>query len=610
MIKKVGWLLFSLLLVSAMLLTSCGKAEPATSTPTTTPATTTTTTSTTPATTTTTTPGVEMVKDSLGRMIEKPQYGGTYIYCVATDIQGFDNTYTYPYLTTTLNITNEPLMAGDWSKGPAGTKEVSWQILGVTFLKFSQMRLAESWDRPDDQTLIFHIRKGIHFQNKPPVAGRELDAYDVEYSLKRCFETAGSYLNFTYTGADAPTSIKATDKWTVEVKCNTGKQGPLFIVCAGYIDVFPRDGVPAGGNFKDWKSSSGTGAFMITDYVPNSSSTYVKNTTYWMTDPLIPGNKLPYVDKIVRLIIVDESTRISALKTGKIDNYAGVTWDNAEALKKTNPELKWGSYLPSYSWSIHMALGKGFAWDNIKVRYALSMALDRKKIKDVFYGGNAVDFTFPIMPYPELGAMFTPLSELPQNVQDLYKYDVTKAKQLMTEAGQPSGFAAEIIVTSASQQQQDLLSLIKSMWADINVDLTIKPLENAVWTAQTNTRTFKNMTYWYDGNSAPYKMNNWRPLNPQNAGNIDAPKLVEAYNQLNTMYPFNEAGAMQLIKEQTPYILEQCWIITPPLPLVYWFTQPWLKNYNGEVTLGYYQSENTTAFRWIDQKLKKKIVGQ
>ena len=421
--NRLWWLFLTLALASAMLLASCGNAGTATSpstTATSTATTSTTTTTTATTTTTTTTAGEELVKDSLGRMITKPQYGGTYTYAVTVDIYGFDNAYTYPYLTTNLNITNEPLWAGDWSKGPAGTGEVSWTILGVTFLKFSVGRLAESWDRPDDQTLIFHIRQGVHFQNKPPVNGRELDAYDVEYSLNRCFQTPGSYLNFTYTGADAPTSIKALDKWTLEIKSNVGKQGPLFIVTAGYIDIFPRDGVAAGGNFKDWKSSCGTGAFSITDYVPNSSSSYVKNTNYWMTDPLIPGNKLPYVDKILRLVIPDQSTLISALKTGKIDAYQGITWDNAEALKKTNPDLKWGSYLPSYSYSINMALGKGFPWDDIKVRYALSMAIDRTKIKDVFYGGNAVDFTFPIMPLPELGGMFTPLSELPQDVQDLY----------------------------------------------------------------------------------------------------------------------------------------------------------------------------------------------
>jgi ABC-type transport system substrate-binding protein len=605
MINKVGWLLFSLLLISAMLLVSCEKSETETTTGTTVTSTTTTTTTTTTGTTTTTT-GPEMVKDSLGRMIEKPQYGGTYVTASASDVYGFDNAYTYHYLLSTVNLTNEPLMSGDWSKGPAGTGEVTWQILGVTFLDKIKMRVAESWEIPDGQTIIYRIRKGIHFQNKPPVNGRELDAYDVEFSLKRNFETPGAYSNITYRGADAPISIKATDQWTVEIKCNPGIQGPLFIHATGALNMFPRDGVPAGGNFKDWKSSNGTGPFMITDYVPNSSYTMVKNPDYWMTDPLIPGNKLPYLEKHLNLVMPDESMRVAALKTGKIDNLS-VAWDVAQALHKTNPELQMGSYLPSYSYSIKMHLGKGFPWDDIKVRYALSMATDRQKIKDVFYGGNATDFTFPVMPYPELKGMFTPLSELPQKVQDLYKYDVTKAKQLMAEAGQEKGFEAEVLVSSASQTQQDLLSLIASMWKDINVTLNVKPLENAVYLTQLNGKSFKHMIFAYCGNSAPYKMNDWRPGNPQNTGNIDAPTLVEAYNKLNTLYPFHEAEAMALIKAQTPYILEQCWEITPPLPNVFWFTQPWLKNYNGEVSCGYYQSSGCAMYRWIDQKLKTQL---
>lgn len=612
--KRFGWLFLSLVLVAAMLLASCGTAEEPTTTGTgsTVTGTTTTPTPSAPTGSGTVTPppppaGAETVKDALGRTIEKPQYGGNYIYAVGTDINGFDNAYTYPYLTNTLNITNEPLMAGDWAKGPAGSGEVSWQILGVTFMQASRMRVAESWEAPDGETLIFHIRKGINFQNKPPVNGRELDADDVVYTLKRCFETPGSYLNFTYKGDDAPVSIKALDKWTVEIKSKPGKQGPLFIVTAGYIAIFPRDGVPAGGNYKDWKSSIGSGALEMVDYVPNSSITFQKNPNYWMADPLIPQNKLPYVDKATRLVIADESTRISALKTGKIDNYAGITWDNAETLHKTNPGLKMGKFTLSYSYSIHMALGKGKAWDDKRVRHALWMATDLNKIRDTFYGGNAESFTFPIMPFPELGGMFTPLVQLPQNVQDLYKYNPTKAKQLLTEAGFPTGFKAEIVTSSASQSGQDLLVLISDMWKEVGVELTVKPLENAVWTAQVQGKTFADMAYWYDGNSAPYKMNNWRPLNPQNAGNVVAPDLVEVYNELNKLYPFDEAGAMALIKAQTPKILEEAWVITVPQAYVFYFYQPWLKNYNGESSVGYYQAEGALMYRWIDSKLKAEM---
>ncbi len=617
MTRKIGFLLFSLLLVTAMILSSCGTTTTTTTTnptavtvtgstkPTTAATTQATTTAATTTAATTTAAGPETIVDTLGKTILKPQYGGTYITTSSTDIQGFDNMTTYPYLLSTVNQTNEPLINGDWTKGPAGSNQISWQMTGVTFLQYSVGAVAESWEVPDGQTLIYHIRHGIHFQNKPPVNGRELTANDVVFSLKRNFNTPTAYVAFTYKGADAPTSITATNDWTVTITCNPGKQGPLFIVISGYINIFPADGAAADGTFKDWKTSNGTGPFILTDYVPMSSSTVIKNPNYWRKDPLT-GMQIPYIETQRNLVIADESTRVAGLQTGKIDSYMGVTWDSAESLKKTNPELLNDSYISATTYSIHMALGKGFPWDKKEVRWALSRAINREKIINDFYGNNATNFAFPIAPLPELSGMFTPLSELPQNVQNLYKYDVTAAKKLMTDAGESAGFQAEIIVTSASQTQQDLLALIANMWKDINVTLIIKPLENAVWTAQINARTFSNMAYWYDGNGAPYKLNNWRPLNPQNAGNVVSPELVAVYAKINEVYPFDTPAADKLIKEQTPYILDNCWVITPPAPYVFWFAQPWLHNYNGEISAGYYQSTNVAAYRWIDQALKAK----
>ncbi len=615
MTRKIGFLLFSLLLGTALVLSSCGTATTINPTaiqvtgitkPTSAAATTTQVTTTAVATVaTTTTAGPETMVNTLGKTILKPQYGGTYITVSSTDIQGFDNMTTYNHLLSTVNLTNEPLILGDWAKGPAGTGQTSFQIAGVLFMQYTIGAVAESWEIPDGQTIIYHIRHGLHFQYKPPVNGRELDAYDVEFSLKRDFYTPTAYLGFTFYGDLAPLSITATDKWTVVCKTNIGKQGPFFIRASGFVNIFPKDGAASDGTFKNWKDSNGTGPFILTDYVPNSSSTMVKRTDYWRKDPLT-NMQIPYVDKVINLVVPDESTRIAGLQTGKIDSYMGVSWDNAEALKKTNPELIYGSYVSATTYSIHMALGKGFPWDKKEVRWALSRAINREKIINDFYGGNAVNFAFPIAPIADLSGMFTPLAELPQNVQDLYKYDVNAAKKLLADAGQGAGFKAEIIVTSASQTQQDLLSLIASMWKDINVTLTIKPLENAVWTAQTNARTFTNMSYWYDGNNAPYNFNNWRPGGPQNAGNIDSPELMAVYDKISAVYPFDMAAADKLIKEYTPYILDNCWIITPPHPKTFWFIQPWLHNYDGEISAGYYQSPNLNTFRWLDSKLKAK----
>src|SRR5919106_7086730 len=56
--------------------------------------------------------------------------------------------------------------------------------------------LAERWEYQDDRTVVFHLRKGVKFHNKPPVNGRELKAQDVKYSLERFATKSGFRARF------------------------------------------------------------------------------------------------------------------------------------------------------------------------------------------------------------------------------------------------------------------------------------------------------------------------------------------------------------------------------------------------------------------------------
>ena len=50
--------------------------------------------------------------------------------------------------------------------------------------------------------------------------------------------------------------------------------------------------------------------------------TWVKNPDYWGHDEKYPENRLPYVDEVVKLIMPDQATRVSAMRTGKVDYLA------------------------------------------------------------------------------------------------------------------------------------------------------------------------------------------------------------------------------------------------------------------------------------------------
>ena len=68
----------------------------------------------------------EMVRDALGKLVEKPRYGGTFIAHLSADTTGFDELFYRQTANYSHKLTHEELFGGDWAKGPAGTGETAW----------------------------------------------------------------------------------------------------------------------------------------------------------------------------------------------------------------------------------------------------------------------------------------------------------------------------------------------------------------------------------------------------------------------------------------------------------------------------------------------------
>jgi len=78
---------------------------------------------------------------------------------------------------------------------------------------------------------------------------------------------------------------------------------------------------------------------------------------------------------------------------------------------------------------------------------------------------------------------------------------------------------------------------------------------------------------------------------------------------MKAAYP-DEVKVDQLHSELMPYLLEQAYVITLPAGYQYRFWWPWVKNYSGESSLGYYNTGNFLKYVWIDQALKDSILGK
>jgi peptide/nickel transport system substrate-binding protein len=568
------------------------------------------------AATTTPKATVAPMSTSLG---EAPKSGGLLSLVTTSSVVQFDEAMT---MNTTLGAFthNEPAV-GDWAKGPAGTGEADWTYSGNDRLRLKTGAIAESWEIPEVGHIIFHVRKGVTFGLNPNleasrlVNGRELVADDFVKSLQRLCSEPRAYVKNSYPRLAASTVFKATDKYTVDITI------PAAEFADGMSQWFDRNHIIAPevavkyGNVQRWELQVGTGPFLLTDYVDGSSATFARNPKYWMKDPVGPGkgNQLPYVDGVKLLIITDVSTAQAALRTAKIDMMRMETLDDADAVKTAVSDLKTNRYLEHATQCISMHLyNPALPTSDVRVRRALFMATDLDGVKKDLYRGDAETQAWPHPYLKEYASMFLPLKEAPETVQEIYKYSPDKAKALLKEAGYPNGFKCKIVCRNTIADV-DFLSAVKSMWAKVGVDLEIQPKELGVYTSIWQSLNYEDMLYAGGmGIGGYYRCIAFDTPSYWNPSQVNDPmiqatkvKIYALYNDLK----FDEVDAV--FKDMMKYAMGQAWYIPRPLPYSYVLWWPWLKNYHGELNLGWAGAGwEWCPYVWVDQALKNKMTGR
>jgi peptide/nickel transport system substrate-binding protein len=550
---------------------------------------------------------------------EVPKYGGVLTAFTGADILGFDEANTIHFNAVTLKLTNEELLTGDWAKGPEGSGQTNFTVMGNRLWTVKTGAIAQSWESPEIGHMIFKIRQGIHYGLNPNseasrlANGRELTSDDVVFSLKRYCTEPTSYIRMTYPAFSNTVKITAPDKWTVDVQSTLDQFINVLTMFTDFATILPPDVIQKYGNMRDWRISVGTGPFFLTDFVSNSSVTFVRNPGYWGKDPvgLGKGNQLPYLDGVKILIIPDTSTRLAAIRAAKLDWGGTLTSDDAKTVKQTSPQLKYIKIPPESGNVIYMRTDK-VPYSDIRVRQALMMAIDFNSIVKDLFGSEAEIDCFPITPIPGYMDAYLPLSEASDSVKQLYVYNPQNAKELLTQAGYPNGFKANIICDAAVTTAVDYLSVVKGMWSKVGIDLSIDQREHAAFSALYASRKQDDMIYALDASTGVYvKMVNFTGVSQQNGSFVNDPTANQALVQVLDAYcRLDEATVNKVHKELMKYVLGQAWAVPFPLPPSYLFWWPWLKGYQGELSPGDNNMMMWPKFVWIDQDLKEQMVGR
>jgi peptide/nickel transport system substrate-binding protein len=314
----------------------------------------------------------------------------------------------------------------------------------------AQPQLAYKWEANKDSTQwTFYLRKGVKFHN-----GRECVADDVVFSIKRILDPKTASKGAKSLGPIV--DVVAKDKYTVVFKLS----GPYADLPLQLGNTFAR--IIAKENVDDISTKPiGTGPFKLKEYVPGNRAILVRNPDYF-------EKGLPYLDEVRQVFIKEYAAQVSALETGEIQIMYFVPVELIDQLKKDPNVNVMMVPAPSFQPIIMFTQHKPF--NDVRVRQALRLALDRKAMLEAATGGlGSLGNDTPVgpaNPYYD--------KNLPQRHRD-----VAKAKKLLAEAGYPNGIDLTFYTSSGRPGLEQAAIVAQQNLAEAGIRVKIESVEIA-----------------------------------------------------------------------------------------------------------------------------------
>lgn len=367
-----------------------------------------------------------------------------------------------------------PLTTGQTDQGGEGMRFMGYTVydalINWDLSKFDKPSvlvpgLATSWgvDDADKTKWIFKLRQGVKFHD-----GSEFTADAVVWNLDKILKKDAPQYDPRQAAQGASripavAAYKAIDKYTVEITTKT--PDATFPYQLAWIMISS----PAQWEKldKSWdafaKTPSGTGPWKLTAFVPRERAELVPNPDYWDTA------RVPKLDKLVLLPLPEANARVAALRSGQVDWIEAPAPDAVPSLKSAGFTIVTNAY--PHNWTWHLSRVEGSPWNDIRIRKAANLAIDRDALKELLSG----------LMIPAEGFM-PPGSQWFGNPAFKVRYDLEEAKKLMQEAGYGPGKPLKtkvLISPSGSGQMQPLPmnEFVQQSLAEIGIQVDFEVVE-------------------------------------------------------------------------------------------------------------------------------------
>ncbi len=336
--------------------------------------------------------------------------------------------------------------------------------------------LAERWDiSPDGKTYTFHLRRGVKWHsNRIFRPTRDFDADDVVFSLERQWKenhpffkvTSSNHSYFNDMGLPAlMKSVEKLDANTVRVTLNE-PEAPFLsdlamefaaIQSKEYADAMLKAGTPE----KLDQEPIGTGPYFLVQYQKDAVIRYRAFADYW--------DGKAKIDDLVFSITPDAAVRWAKLQKGECHVMPYPNPADLDAMRRT----------PSIEVLEQPGLNIGYLaynttrkpFDDVRVRKALNMAINKKAIIDAVYLSTGVAAKNPIPP-----SMWSYNDDIMDD-----PFDPAAAKKLLSDAGYPNGFTTDLwampVQRPYNPNARRIAELMQADLAKIGVTAEIRSFE-------------------------------------------------------------------------------------------------------------------------------------
>ena len=435
--------------------------------------------------------------------------------------------------------------------------------------------VAASWEiSPDRLVYTFHLRDNAKWSDGEPVTARDF-VRSYQRMLTPALAAQYAYMIFNYVaGAKdyydgklkdfSRVGIKALDRRTLQITLLKPTPYMLKIMChCSWLPVPAATIARFGGMDKKgtaWtrpENFVGNGPFVLKAWRPNQKLVVARSPTYW-------NRARVKLDEIDFYPVEDTDTEEHMFRTGQLDITYEVPRQKIPFYKRNHPgELSLAPFLSVYFYRCNV---RRPPLDNVKVRRALALAINREKlVADVTKAGEQPAYA---VSYPGIAGYF-PRARLTGTVED--------ARRLLAEAGYPGGrgFPPLELIYNTLETHRAIAEAIQQMWKqNLNIDVTLR---NEEWKVYLDAQETGNFQLARAGWSADYVDPNsfldlWETGNGNNETNWSSPeydRLIAASRAAKTeaeRYAFYQKMDAILV-DQLPiipiYYYTRCRLVSP-----------------------------------------------